>query len=100
MKKNYIPPVLHYICTYLFGIALLTKNKIFILPFLILWFISLFICYIETIFVIMPHYIKNKRISGPEKRYDIIHGILFSPMVIVSYSSKYIYKEKIIFSSF
>ncbi len=94
MKKNYIPPVLHYVCSYLLGIALLTKNTIFTLIFLIIWFISLFICYIETIFVIIPHYLKNKRISSAEKRQNIISGLLFNAIFIVSYSSQYIYKEK------
>ncbi len=94
MKKNYIPPVFHYVCSYLLGIALLTKNTIITLIFLIIWLISLFICYIETILVIIPHYLKNKRISSVEKRQDIIGGLLFNAVFIVSYSSQYIYKEK------
>lgn len=93
-KKKYLPPIFNYICTYVLWLVLLIKNQSIILVTGVIWLISLLICYAETIFVIIPHLIKNKRVHIVDKKHWLIEGTLFNAAFIVSYTSEYIYKEK------
>lgn len=93
-KKKYLPPILNYICLYMLCIALLIKNDSIILIIGCLFLISLLACYIETIVIIIPHLIKNKKVNVVDKKHWVIEGILFDAAFIVSYTSEYIYKEK------
>lgn len=95
MKKiNYMPPIFNYFCTYMLCISLLIDNSTLNLILGALWLISLLCCCIETIFIIIPHMIKNKRIHIREKMHWIIEIFIFNPALVVSYTSDYIYKEK------
>ena len=93
-KKRYIPSFFNYICTYLLAFSLLLQNKALTIITGIAWIISIVLCYIETIFVVIPHILKNKRFDGRESFHWILEVLAFSPALMVSYISQYINKEK------
>lgn len=93
-NKRYIPSFLNYIFTYVLAFSLLLQSKTLITITGIMWLISIVLCYVETIFIIIPHILKNKRLDGRESFHWILEVLALSPALMVSYISMYMNREK------